>query len=64
MARLVTSRRQAVRDLLRHDCDLQPVDQSQAIALSVQATQFGAYGLKISGYQDTLLGKHFFALVL
>ncbi|KAJ1311106.1 hypothetical protein OPQ81_009607 [Rhizoctonia solani] len=32
-----------------------PVDQSQAIALSVQAGQFGCYGCKLSGYQDTLL---------
>ncbi|KAK0186628.1 pectin lyase-like protein [Armillaria mellea] len=29
----------------------------QAIALSVQATQFGGYGLKIVGYQDTLLAN-------
>ncbi|KAK0450389.1 pectin lyase-like protein [Desarmillaria tabescens] len=29
----------------------------QAIALSVQATQFGGYGLKIIGYQDTLLAN-------
>lgn len=34
-----------------------PVDQSQAIALSVQATQFGAYGVKLTGYQDTLLAN-------
>ncbi|KAK0199906.1 pectin lyase-like protein [Desarmillaria ectypa] len=31
--------------------------QVQAIALSVQATQFGGYGLKIVGYQDTLLAN-------
>ncbi|PBK95454.1 pectin lyase-like protein [Armillaria gallica] len=29
----------------------------QAIALSVQATQFGGYGLQIVGYQDTLLAN-------
>lgn len=34
-----------------------PVSQSQAIALSVQADKFGAYGLKLSGYQDTLLAN-------
>ncbi|KDN43455.1 hypothetical protein RSAG8_06044, partial [Rhizoctonia solani AG-8 WAC10335] len=34
-----------------------PVDQSQAIALSVQAGQFGCYGCKLSGYQDTLLAN-------
>ncbi|KAL1951573.1 hypothetical protein VTO73DRAFT_722 [Trametes versicolor] len=33
------------------------VDQAQAIALSVQAGQFGAYGLKITGDQDTLLAN-------
>ncbi|CUA73916.1 putative pectinesterase A [Rhizoctonia solani] len=32
-----------------------PVSQSQAIALSVQAGQFGCYGCKLTGYQDTLL---------
>ncbi|CAE6445305.1 unnamed protein product, partial [Rhizoctonia solani] len=32
-----------------------PVKQSQAIALSVQAGQFGCYGCKLTGYQDTLL---------
>ncbi|CAE6449213.1 unnamed protein product [Rhizoctonia solani] len=32
-----------------------PVQQSQAIALSVQAGQFGCYGCKLTGYQDTLL---------
>ncbi|TCD67387.1 hypothetical protein EIP91_012422 [Steccherinum ochraceum] len=32
-----------------------PVEQSQAIALSVQSGQFGAYGLKLAGFQDTLL---------
>ncbi|KAK7686350.1 hypothetical protein QCA50_010574 [Cerrena zonata] len=30
---------------------------SQAIALSVQDGQFGAYGLKLTGYQDTLLAN-------
>lgn len=30
------------------------MQQSQAIALSVQADKFGGYGLKLSGYQDTL----------
>ncbi|KAB5593615.1 Pectinesterase [Ceratobasidium theobromae] len=34
-----------------------PVDQSQAIALSVQAGQFGCYGCKLAGYQDTLLAN-------
>ncbi|RPD64826.1 pectin lyase-like protein [Lentinus tigrinus ALCF2SS1-6] len=34
-----------------------PVDQAQAIALSVQGGQFGGYGLKISGDQDTLLAN-------
>jgi len=34
-----------------------PVEQSQAIALSVAATQFGGYGLKLQGYQDTLLAN-------
>ncbi|KAB5590434.1 Pectinesterase [Ceratobasidium theobromae] len=34
-----------------------PVDQSQAIALSVQAGNFGAYACKITGYQDTLLAN-------
>ncbi|KAI0091555.1 pectin lyase-like protein [Irpex rosettiformis] len=29
----------------------------QAIALSVQEGQFGAYGLKLTGYQDTLLAN-------
>ncbi|CAL1714409.1 unnamed protein product [Somion occarium] len=29
----------------------------QAIALSVQDEQFGAYGLKLTGYQDTLLAN-------
>ena len=28
-----------------------PVEQSQAIALSVQDGQFGAYGLKLTGFQ-------------
>ncbi|THG92697.1 hypothetical protein EW026_g8297, partial [Hermanssonia centrifuga] len=32
-------------------------EQSQAIALSVQDGQFGAYGLKLTGYQDTLLAN-------
>lgn len=30
---------------------------SQAIALSVAGTRFGGYGLKITGYQDTLLAN-------
>ncbi|KAG8747379.1 hypothetical protein FRC11_012385, partial [Ceratobasidium sp. 423] len=34
-----------------------PADQSQAIALSVQAGQFGCYGCKLTGYQDTLLAN-------
>ncbi|KEP47685.1 pectinesterase [Rhizoctonia solani 123E] len=34
-----------------------PVAQSQAIALSVQAGQFGCYGCKLTGYQDTLLAN-------
>ncbi|KAG9081902.1 hypothetical protein FRC06_005337 [Ceratobasidium sp. 370] len=34
-----------------------PVDQSQAIALSVQAGTFGAYACQITGYQDTLLAN-------
>ncbi|TBU45248.1 pectin lyase-like protein [Dichomitus squalens] len=34
-----------------------PVVQAQAIALSVQGGQFGGYGLKISGDQDTLLAN-------
>ncbi|KAF8707953.1 Pectinesterase, partial [Rhizoctonia solani] len=34
-----------------------PVAQSQAIALSVQAGQFGCYGCKLAGYQDTLLAN-------
>jgi len=33
------------------------VSHSQAIALSVQATYFGGYGLKIQGAQDTLLSN-------
>ncbi|KAI0801009.1 pectin lyase-like protein [Fomes fomentarius] len=33
------------------------VEQAQAIALSVQADQFAAYGCKISGDQDTLLAN-------
>ncbi|KAB5589047.1 Pectinesterase [Ceratobasidium theobromae] len=32
-----------------------PVVHSQAIALSVQAGQFGCYGCGLTGYQDTLL---------
>ncbi|KAI1793817.1 pectin lyase-like protein [Ganoderma leucocontextum] len=32
-----------------------PVEQAQAIALSVQGGRFGGYGLKITGDQDTLL---------
>ncbi|KAK0473429.1 pectin lyase-like protein [Armillaria novae-zelandiae] len=31
--------------------------EEQAIALSVQATDFGGYGLSIVGYQDTLLAN-------
>ncbi|KAF8606969.1 pectin lyase-like protein [Ceratobasidium sp. AG-I] len=34
-----------------------PVDQSQAIALSVQAGYFGAYAVALKGYQDTLLAN-------
>ncbi|QRV90342.1 pectinesterase [Ceratobasidium sp. AG-Ba] len=34
-----------------------PVSQSQAIALSVEAGQFAAYGCQIKGYQDTLLAE-------
>jgi len=34
-----------------------PVDQSQAIALSVQAGTFGCYGCNLSGTQDTLLAN-------
>ncbi|KAH8104080.1 pectin lyase-like protein [Cristinia sonorae] len=34
-----------------------PVDQSQAIALSVESGQFGGYGLKLTGFQDTLLAN-------
>ncbi|KAG8733441.1 hypothetical protein FRC11_006242, partial [Ceratobasidium sp. 423] len=34
-----------------------PQAQSQAIALSVQANQFGCYGCKLAGYQDTLLAN-------
>ncbi|KAH7332554.1 putative pectinesterase precursor [Rhizoctonia solani] len=34
-----------------------PSAQSQAIALSVQAGQFGCYGCKLIGYQDTLLAN-------
>ncbi|KEP52238.1 pectinesterase [Rhizoctonia solani 123E] len=34
-----------------------PVPKSQAIALSVQAGQFGCYGCKLTGYQDTLLSN-------
>ncbi|KAI0801010.1 pectin lyase-like protein [Fomes fomentarius] len=34
-----------------------PVEQAQAIALSVQAGLFGGYGLRISGDQDTLLAN-------
>jgi len=32
-----------------------PVDQSQAIALSVEAGTFGCYGCQLRGFQDTLL---------
>lgn len=41
-----------------------PVVQSQAIALSLYGTTFGGYGLKITGYQDTLYsnqGTHYIA---
>ncbi|KAB5595863.1 putative effector protein/Pectinesterase [Ceratobasidium theobromae] len=34
-----------------------PVSQSQAIALSVQAGNFGAYAVALKGYQDTLLAN-------
>lgn len=34
-----------------------PVEQSQAIALSVEEGQFGAYACKFTGYQDTLLAE-------
>ncbi|EIN03542.1 carbohydrate esterase family 8 protein [Punctularia strigosozonata HHB-11173 SS5] len=34
-----------------------PVDQAQAIALATYGTQFGGYGLKITGDQDTLLAN-------
>ncbi|CAE6518532.1 unnamed protein product [Rhizoctonia solani] len=34
-----------------------PVEQSQAIALSVEEGQFGAYACKLTGYQDTLLAE-------
>ncbi|CAE6521673.1 unnamed protein product [Rhizoctonia solani] len=34
-----------------------PQAQSQAIALSVQAGQFGCYGCRLTGYQDTLLAN-------
>ncbi|CAE6507900.1 unnamed protein product, partial [Rhizoctonia solani] len=37
---------------------------SQAIALSINGTRFGAYGVNLAGYQDTLLtmnGLHFFS---
>ncbi|CAE6446520.1 unnamed protein product [Rhizoctonia solani] len=34
-----------------------PVDQSQAIALSVEEGQFGAYACQLKGYQDTLLAE-------
>ncbi|KAH8928241.1 carbohydrate esterase family 8 protein [Atractiella rhizophila] len=34
-----------------------PVDQAQAIALSVQAGTFGCYGCQLRGYQDTLLAN-------
>ncbi|KAG8742504.1 hypothetical protein FRC10_001338 [Ceratobasidium sp. 414] len=37
-----------------------PVDQSQAIALSVQAGYFGAYAVALKGYQDTLLANVIF----
>ncbi|KZV88938.1 putative pectinesterase precursor [Exidia glandulosa HHB12029] len=41
-----------------------PVDQAQAIALSVQKGKFGCYGCKLTGDQDTLLantGTQFYA---
>ncbi|KDN43153.1 hypothetical protein RSAG8_06306, partial [Rhizoctonia solani AG-8 WAC10335] len=37
---------------------------SQAIALSISGTRFGAYGVNLTGYQDTLLtsnGLHYFS---
>jgi hypothetical protein len=34
-----------------------PVEQAQAIALSVQNDKFGGYGVKLSGWQDTLLAN-------
>ena len=34
-----------------------PAAQSQAIALSVEEGQFGAYACKLAGYQDTLLAE-------
>ncbi|CAE6466440.1 unnamed protein product [Rhizoctonia solani] len=34
-----------------------PVEQSQAIALSVEEGQFGAYACQLKGYQDTLLAE-------
>jgi pectinesterase len=39
-----------------------PPQGSQAIALSIDGTRFGGYGIKLTGYQDTLLtnkGYHF-----
>jgi pectinesterase len=42
-----------------------PVDQAQAIALSVEADEFGGYGLNLTSVQDTLLangpGGNFFS---
>ncbi|CAE6423510.1 unnamed protein product [Rhizoctonia solani] len=34
-----------------------PVEKSQAIALSVEQGQFGAYACQLKGYQDTLLAE-------
>ncbi|KAF8310398.1 pectin lyase-like protein [Clavulina sp. PMI_390] len=35
-----------------------PVEQSQAIALSVYGANFGGYGLNLTSYQDTLLAEY------
>jgi hypothetical protein len=35
-----------------------PVTQSQAIALSTQGDKFAGYGVKLSGWQDTLLANY------
>jgi hypothetical protein len=47
------------QDLISSDSNipLEPVNQSQAIALSVQAGNFGAYAVALKGYQDTLLAN-------